>query len=846
MSDGPNVHSCFVADATTTRVFFDTPEAFVSGGNPLVNPVQDGLAATPILNYVAFAQFKADVTNANFVQNGITYTPNGPINALFKWVRYDVEGGVTWNSPIEEKQDPQTFIANFCTLAHANGFKVFLVPGRDLGSTDTAHPKLAGETLDQWYIRTNLAAVCANNGDLFEVQDQANQAQPGEFAGLSNTVRGQAKAANRASRVWCGLSVTYGNGLVMYQSAQLVPLADGFWFNIIGNTTDSLDLMRRIIAGPLPPQIPNMQGKVHSLKLLQGIGGTVKASPDFTVQTPGAATFSDAQSNAWKLYGTTEISNRKYRMHGEVASWPQAWDPSGSEVYVSVTANGLLRRLNQGNRPVVSAMRRYWTKVGSPNIPVAYWACEDAASATSLASGLPGGFPMTFAQGKPAMAAASPFACSGPLPTMSGARIGGLVPGYTPATANQVTALLSIPAAGETTLSVLLDIAMSGAVAHTTLIYTTANGGSLGLGFAAGDGTGFTGSAPALITGVNGQNLAVSIAMLPPANGAQAVTFQVLQAGAVAPVTSTGSNNLPNNIMGAVTGMSVNANEVSPASGSVFGHIAVQGIQTDLSVLAGPLAAWAGEAAGTRFQRLCGEEGVGFRGQGRLSTSVPMGAQTQQILTSLLQECADADRGVMLEPRQQLALGYRTLSSLRNQPAAVALDYAAAHLAGALTPVEDDQTTANDVTVSRQGGSSYRLIQATGPLSVQPPPAGVGAYSAGGATLNVASDSQAFHEAGWLLHMGTVDESRYPLIQLILARTAVAGLYYDLQDADLGDRITVANPPAWLPPEAISQLVQQATERLGGYKVQLDRTRVPPRPFTNARVTLKAHTHRCN
>src|SRR5258708_31389653 len=88
-------------------------------------------------------------------------------------------------------------------------------------------------------------------------------------------------------------------------------------------------------------------------------------------------------SNAWKLYGTTEISNRKYRMHGEVASWPQAWDPSGSEVYVSVTANGLLRRLNQGNQPVVSAMRRYWTKVGIPNVPVADSAAQDQASPTA-------------------------------------------------------------------------------------------------------------------------------------------------------------------------------------------------------------------------------------------------------------------------------------------------------------------------------------------------------------------------------------------------------------------------------------------------------------------------------
>ena len=40
-----------------------------------------------------------------------------------------------------------------------------------------------------------------------------------------------------------------------------------------------------------------------------------------------------------------------------------------------------------------------------------------------------------------------------------------------------------------------------------------------------------------------------------------------------------------------------------------------------------------------------------------------MGAQAIDTLGNLLQACEDADRGQIFEPRQALALGYRTLAS---------------------------------------------------------------------------------------------------------------------------------------------------------------------------------------
>lgn len=251
MSDAPNIHSCFGVDAATTKAFFDTPISFISGTNPTTDPRTDGLRGTPVMNYTKYAQFVADVTNAPFTQNSVVYNPAGPINrSVYQWLRYDLEGGTTWPSPPEEKADPQTFIANFVSLAHANGFKVMLVPARDLGNTDTAHPKLAGEHLDQWFLRTNIPAACAA-GDMFSVQAQADQGEADEFYYLFSQSRKLIRAVNPSIPVWCGVSTARGNGSNMYDSARLAALADGFWINIIGDTANSIDFMKRVLAGPL-------------------------------------------------------------------------------------------------------------------------------------------------------------------------------------------------------------------------------------------------------------------------------------------------------------------------------------------------------------------------------------------------------------------------------------------------------------------------------------------------------------------------------------------------------------------------------------------------------------------
>jgi hypothetical protein len=250
-------------------------------------------------------------------------------------------------------------------------------------------------------------------------------------------------------------------------------------------------------------------------------------------------------------------------------------------------------------------------------------------------------------------------------------------------------------------------------------------------------------------------------------------------------------------------------------SGTVAGHVSVQPAWDSLFNLGAPLNAWIGEHAGVRFARLCAEEGIASRIYGAPGDTVLMGAQTPMAVAPLLQECEDADKGLIFEPRQAYALGYRTRPSMFNQAAAVTLSYSAAQLDEPLEPTDDDRLIANDVTTSRSsGGSSARQSLATGALSTQAPPLGVGPYPQT-PTVNVASDAQLADAAGWLVWLGTVDDLRYPALSANLASSKIVGVYNQLQDADIGDRVAVTGTPAWLPPDGISQIIQGQTETCG-------------------------------
>lgn len=573
--------------------------------------------------------------------------------------------------------------------------------------------------------------------------------------------------------------------------------------------------------------VNGLTGKVYDFLIYGAFGGSVVAQAAFSGQGENATSWTDAHGNAWAAGGSALISGRSYRYHGEMSSVPQQWDETGSDVWIPMRSGGLLRRYSQGNKTLDSALYRYWTR----NLDVeAYWSCEDQAGAGSFASAL-GQAPMTFT-GHPSLAASSAIPGSGAIPTLGGSTWSGLVQSYAPGTGNQVTFLLAVPSGGDNDGSIPFAIYTEGTVALATVRYDAAAGGSLTLSVWT-VAESFIAATPSF-TGANGALLAVRIQLQNDGAGNVNATMQILQAGQTTPSSFTASS--PSSSTGITTRVVVNLPNfgLSTASGSAVGHIAAEASVSDLSLLASPLFAWGGENAGTRFARLCSEEGLQSRIYGYPQVTAGMGPQTQQTFPALLQECETADRGMIYEPAECLAFGYRTLVGLLNQSPAVTLDYSQAHIGDGnapLVPVDDDQYTLNDYTASKASGSSFRWTLDDGTaMSISPPPSGVGPYASSG-THNLANESALRDVAGWIVHMGTVNEDRYPSVPLHLARAVMQSLIFEVQSARIGDVLEIDNPPAWLPPGAIHQVIAGTREELGGWWWTLAWNCVPATPY---------------
>ena len=637
-------------------------------------------------------------------------------------------------------------------------------------------------------------------------------------------------------RVAVRATLAVATGTVTFYTA---PAIGGTWTQLGASASGTSGAATSVFSSTAPVKIGNLDaanrwvnGSVYALRLYNGIAGTLVASPDFTAQPAGTAPFPDAQGNLWSFSGTAQISDRRYRLHGEVPAWPQRWDATGRDVYVPLECSGLLRRLTQGNAPLNSAMRRgYTTLTGNP-APIAYWPCEDGSASGSIASGLSSGLPMALT-GTPTLAGDSSFLCSAPLPVVNGAALVGALPAAA-TTDNVARFLLLVPSGGETNNSVVARLYTTGTVKRLDMLYQTAFGGQLWLvGYDGFGNTLFTG-APINVflpgggsSGVNGQQIRVSMGLR--ASGSN-VIYEIGTLAPNATLAAVVGATLSSASVGQATQLQINPDRA--LTGSVVGHISYQVVNDGLFDLGGPLSAWQGESAGSRFARLCGEQGVPFRVYGFPADSTAMGAQTQQSFTALLQECEDADRGLMYESRQALALAYRTRVSMLNQAPVVTLDYSLAELSDPMAPTDDDQYTANDVTATRSNsGSTARQTLTSGPMSVQAPPSGIGPYPSSPPAQNLASDTQLVDAAGWLLNLGTVNDVRYPQIGVELARSELAALSAAVQDADIGDRIVVVNTPAWLPPDGISQIVRGTSESPYGFTFPVTWVGVPEAPY---------------
>ncbi|MFF5977178.1 hypothetical protein ACFY7C_37400 [Streptomyces sp. NPDC012769] len=563
-------------------------------------------------------------------------------------------------------------------------------------------------------------------------------------------------------------------------------------------------------------------GRVHAAEVRNGIGGALVAAPDFTTQTPGAGSFTDSTGKVWTVLGTSTIGNRYTRFVGEVSSWPARWDVSGRDVWVPIEAAGILRRLGQGRKSLDSTLRR---RIPSHS-PLAYWPCEDDEGATQAYSPIRGVAPLRLTGGW-TFGQDDTLAGSSPLPAVEpGARMRGTVPappaGTTQWSVHMLYAVDTAPASD----AEFLSWTTSGTVRRWRILQRTGVGTVQGF---AADGTQIVNATVGIGSDVF--------------TGWQRLQFEAEQNGANVDWSlfwfniGGSAGGFSGSVAGSVGQVAlVDTQFGATVSGLRIGHLSVLpvGDGTDAAAYRDADHGYSNEPATDRMERLAAEESATvaltvFNGSVP-AASEPLGPQRPASLLDLLQDAADCDGGILYEDRASSSLVYRDRRTLYNQAPALVLDYTAEGEVGPpLEPVEDDQRTRNDVTVSRSGGSSSRAVRSTGPLSVQPPPQGVGVYDES-VTLNLGADHQTEHIAGWRLHLGTWDEARYPTVRLMLhAAPHLIPAYLTLK---IGDRIQITNPPTWLPPGPIDLFVQGIAEVIDQYTWDVTLTCTPAGPWT--------------
>lgn len=518
--------------------------------------------------------------------------------------------------------------------------------------------------------------------------------------------------------------------------------------------------------------------------------------------------------------------DKSYRFWGEVTAWPEDWDPTGADVWVDVRAAGILERLNQGSTPLRPTLYRGLMSAATTT-PVIYWPCEDSSGATSLAAAI-GDRPMRLG-GSPSLAADTGFACSAALPTMNSGALTGAIPTYAVTGESQLRFLMYLPTPPADN-TVLVQAAATGTVPRWAVVYGT--GGGLALQGRDADGTVLYTSGFGTFE-ADAKRLRVSAELTQTgADVAWALSTINASTGAIGGISGTFATATVGRLS------SVTVAPAGTLTDSVFGHISVQSDVTSVFDLADQVTAFLGEVVTTRLARLSTEEGINYASVGAFSTDT-MGPQLPATFLTLVQECVDVDQGVLFERGIAFGLGYRPRVFMYNQSAGLSLSYPGNQLAQVPRPVPDAKIVQNDVTASRPNGSSARYVQEEGPLSILPPPSGVGTYP-DAPSLNVESDDDLYQHAAWRVHLGTVDEPRYPAISVNLAHPSMATARTSALNVLPGNRIVITDPPARLGGD-ISQIVIGITETITRFEHRITYVCVPESPYRVA--TLDDPTH---
>lgn len=463
---------------------------------------------------------------------------------------------------------------------------------------------------------------------------------------------------------------------------------------------------------------------------------------------------------------------------GYADGWAPGWstvplhpEHGRGDATVTLTASGSMRRMLQGQPPVVSPMRR--ALAGAPGV-VSYWPCEDEPSATQIAPARPQWNPMYFAgrlhggsnpdlpAARPRLAESNVFACSDPLPLMSDSEWYGDIPDYTPVTAEtiQLRFLIDMPAPGSNNETVLMGLITTGDPSFWELRYKST--GQISIRAWRNFATIAMDLDVANIGNINGRRGQLGLQLSKSGSNIRA-DVDFLEVGASA---SRGAIQITSGFTATVG--KARRVQTTTDGGHVdvtIGHIVVRSVITSETENIAHLNAYNGENVGVRLARLAAENVVWYtelNPPGDLIPSITdtMGPQPPGTTIELFRDCERTDQGILWDGVGP-GLTYTTKRYREARAATLVLNAAAGEVGVPFVPLHDDAHRCNRAAVTRRGGSNAMFVDDAGPLGTNL----IGRYD-DSLTVGVRDDSALVQYAAWMVGQGTVEGYRYPRLSL--------------------------------------------------------------------------------
>ncbi|MFJ8685053.1 hypothetical protein [Micromonospora wenchangensis] len=417
----------------------------------------------------------------------------------------------------------------------------------------------------------------------------------------------------------------------------------------------------------------------------------------------------------------------------------------------ALSAEGLLRRIGTWTDPIRSPMYR---TISGRSTSIGHWSLEDAQGVLALSNSLAGGQLGQLKGSVTLGASESPQGAASSAQVADGSRMSGRFAPASTTAGWQVAWSFRLPA-----------IPTAGTVGEL-IRWTTSNGYTWAVELTNGDAYRTTVTAPdgtsllsySLFYGA-GRDPArwITMRVKVSASGGT-VTVEPAWYAQNDTVTEGGSSTFAGTV-GALDSWTITGGAVT--AGGWYSH--VFGVTTTADNLVGAVAqvfnGYNGESAESRFLRLMAEQGLTrYVINAGLEVTMPMGPQRPGTLLDLLREIRDTDDCRIDDERFDIALTMTPRRALLNQTPALALTYP-----DDIYSYEKeigDLNTHNRVTVKNTSGGEVTVSLETGPMSVQPPPAGVG-LNAATVGVNLADEGDLPDVASWHLAKGTLETPLY-------------------------------------------------------------------------------------